>query len=255
MTGKICTIDLSAVEVYKLVIEGKLKKFPQCFWVKPEALKESAEITVYFIEKILRWSEEDVKEKLTWKTFATNKLKGMLEYVFDGSPFGAMENAYPGKYKPWEFSYVPINYWNLDTAREATIWLFKEKLHWGEEEIKAKVTQRIFENNGLGGMMGVVFGDRLYAAIDNAYPGRFEPWEFRQVPNNYWDMDTARKATKWLFEEKMKWKKQEIRAKATKKLFMENGLGGMLYILFNYSYKKAIENAYPELFEDKKISQ
>ena len=38
------------------------------------------------------------------------------------------ENAYPGKFKPWEFTQVPNHFWNLKTASEATTWLIEEKL-------------------------------------------------------------------------------------------------------------------------------
>ncbi|MFE4037107.1 hypothetical protein ACFX4W_05675 [Priestia sp. YIM B13489] len=29
-------------------------------------------------------------------------------------------------------------------------------------------------------------GWNYYGIIENAYPGKFRPWEFQHVPNGYW---------------------------------------------------------------------
>ena len=36
---KIDTTFMGPVEIYKLVISGKLKIFPKCYWAQPESLR------------------------------------------------------------------------------------------------------------------------------------------------------------------------------------------------------------------------
>ena len=60
-----------------------------------------------------------------------------------------MENAYPGKYKPWQLHYTTKMYWNLETAKEATKWLIEEKLMWDNEDVKKYLSLEIFYENGL----------------------------------------------------------------------------------------------------------
>jgi hypothetical protein len=63
------TIDILAIEIYKLVIKGDLKQFPRYFWEKPDSLKEASKITRYLIEKILNWIDDDIKKNLSLAIF------------------------------------------------------------------------------------------------------------------------------------------------------------------------------------------
>ncbi len=33
----------------------------------------------------------------------------------------------------------------------------------------------------------MLYGWNYYEVIDNAYPGKFKPWQFQKVPDKYWD--------------------------------------------------------------------
>ena len=81
----------------------------------------------------------------------------MLDVLFNGSPYFAIENAYPGKFKPWEVARVPKKIWNMETAREATIWLIEEKLKWSDEDVKEKLTLNTFKENSLKSMLNYLF--------------------------------------------------------------------------------------------------
>ena len=184
-------------------------------------------------------------KKLSEKTFKDNKLGGMLTRVFANSPYAAINNAYPGKYKPWQFEHVPKSYWTKERAVEATIWLIEEKLKWSEDTLLENLSARIFIKNGLGGMLVGVFDCSPYAAIDNSYPGKYKPWQFANVPLSYWTKETAAEATKWLIEEKLKWSEEDVVKKLSRKTFYDNGLRGMLTQVFANSPYAAINNAYP----------
>lgn len=63
---------LDAVDVYKLVLERKLKMFPKAFWMKPEALDNARKCTIYLLEERLGFSEKDIKEKVTFNFTVRN---------------------------------------------------------------------------------------------------------------------------------------------------------------------------------------
>ena len=229
---------------------SKGKQFPKGVWNCNEKYDNAKEVTKTLIEKVLKWSDEDIRKKLSKKIFKENSLGGMLSNLFKNSPYLAIENAYPGKFKQWELSGVSKSFWNMETAKEATIWLIEENLKWSDEDIKEKLSANIFEKNSLGGMLVILFNDNPYFAIENAYPGKFKTWELSGgTPKYFWNLKTAIDATRWLIEEKLKWSDDDIKNKLSKNTFRKNSLGGMLTVLFNDSPYRAIENAYPGKFK------
>ena len=204
-------------------------------------VKTAREATIWLIEEKLKWSDEDVRRNLSQNTFKENSLRGMLDVLFNGSPYFAIENAYPGKFKAWEFAKVPKNFWNLKTASEATIWLIEEKLRWSDEDVRRNLSQNTFKENSLRGMLDVLFNCSPYLAIDNAYPGKFKPWELPSVPKKFWNLETAKEATIWLIEEKLKWSDEDVKEKLTLNTFKENSLKSMLNYLFNIDSHQPVE--------------
>ena len=204
-------------------------------------VKTAREATIWLIEEKLKWSDEDVRRNLSQNTFKENSLRGMLDVLFNGSPYFAIENAYPGKFKAWEFAKVPKNFWNLKTASEATIWLIEEKLRWSDEDVRRNLSQNTFKENSLRGMLDVLFNGSPYLAIDNAYPGKFKPWELSSVPKKFWNLETAKEATIWLIEEKLKWSDEDVKEKLTLNTFKENSLKSMLNYLFNIDPHQPVE--------------
>jgi hypothetical protein len=246
--NKINTSDLTAIEVYKLVLSGQLKTFPKHFWDKPDSLKEAKEITKYLFEDILKWNDEDIRENFNHKIFRDNKLSGMVMMIFKGSPYLTLNNAYPEKYYPWELSASSM-FWNKETSIKAIKWLIEEKLQWNDEEIKIRLTYKVFESYNLAGMMIQLFNGSPFEAINLAYPNRFKPWELNMSPLKYWNIETAKDAMKWLMNDKLKWSKNEVKNKVNKRFFKDNNLGGMLAIVFNDSPYDAINTLYPNEFK------
>ena len=216
-------------------------KVPLSYWTKETA----AEATKWLIEEKLKWSEDTLLENLSARIFIENGLRGMLNAVFVNSPYAAINNAYPGKYKPWQFAYVPNSYWTKETAIKATKWLIEEKLKWSEEELFKGLSIKVFIKYGLSGMILQVYNDSPYSAINSAYPDKYKPWQFTNVPLSYWNNETAAEATKWLIEEKLKWSEDTLLENLSARIFIENGLSGMLHTVFANSPYVAINNAYP----------
>lgn len=252
---KIETWNLSAVEIYKLVLRGELKKFPKYFWEKPNSLEESAQITRYLIEDILKWNDEDIKKNLSNSPFVKNALDGMITIVFNKSPFKALDNAYPGKFKPWELKTTPRNYWNNMNASIATKWMIEDKLEWNDKDIKEKLNANVFKDNGLGSMLQLVYNDNSFKAIEILYPNKFKQWELKSsnVCANFWNKETVRQGCDWLFNERLHWSIFDIQNKITQDIFNENNLSGLITRHYKGSPYLLLKDAYPE--EDWSILQ
>ena len=69
------------------------------------------------------------------------------------------------------------------------------------------------------------------------------------APRNYWTKKRGIKATKWLIEEKLQLKDNEVIDVVSTKLFKENGLGGCLKTCFNDSPINAVVESYPEKYK------
>ena len=102
---------------------AKGKKFPKGVWNCNEKYDNAKEVTKTLIEVVLKWTYEDIKNKLTLNTFKKYSVLGMMVKVFNSSPYLAIENAYPGKFKALEFKNLPKPFWNLKTLKGAIIWL------------------------------------------------------------------------------------------------------------------------------------
>lgn len=241
---------LSPVEVYQLVLAGKLKRFPTGFWVRPEALGNAVEILKYLFESVLQWTHEDIKKYCSQKLFARYKLKGMFNHVFNDSPFQAVNAVYPGQFKEWELNRVPPNFWTEETGIRATKWLIEERLQWTEDDIREKICLKVFIDNRLYGMLQTVYHESVWQAVNAAYPNRFREWELRKTPVNFWSEETAIRACKWLLEERLKWTDREIIDRLMIKTFYIHGLRTMIKKVYNYNIYKALNAAYPGRFRE-----
>jgi len=243
--------NLSEVEVFKLVLAGKISRFPKFFWEDEEAKIYSPLIVRYLIENILNWDNDDILQKLRKQTFYDNKLGGMIVIIYDSSPYKAINSAYPEReYKPFDFCNAPNNYWQGDIGRSNAIkwtkWLIEEKLKWSKTDIREKINHKVFVDNNLHGMLKKAFNTSLWECIEATYPNEFQIFEIGEhVPNNYWDMDKAIKATKWLIQTKLNWTEEDVKNNLDKQVFIDNDLYGMIQRCFNSSPYLAINTAYP----------
>lgn len=255
---KVKGLDLNKyteVEIYKLVLDGTISRFPKDFFNCDEASSYIPKITRYFIEEKLKWSKEDVAKKLTAMTFRNNKLAGLISIVYNDSTYQAIADAYGEDYlKPWEFINAPNDYWQGENGAKngynATKWLFEEKLKWSEEDIRNKLNKNVFVENNLLGMIKKCYHSSMFECINAVYPDKFMPWEIGcHVANNYWDEEKCVKSIKWLIEDKLKWNKEDIKNNLSKQIFIDNNLYGMIQKYFNASPFQAIDSVYPGMIK------
>lgn len=243
--------EMDVVELYEMVLKGDvITRFPRGYWQQPRAKENAVKCTRYLIEDILKYDEIMIKQKASQNLFYEHRLFGMLYLVFNHSPYEAINNAYPGKYKEWEFKSVPNGYWrNRKNGMKATKWLVEEKLKLNDKQLKQQLSAKLFIKNGLNGMLQLCFNNSPYEAINSIYPNKYKEWEFKQVPHRFWESkENGIKATKWLIEEKLKLNDEQLKEQLSLKLFIENNLSGMLQICFNNSPYKAINSTYPNKY-------
>lgn len=181
-------LGMDAIEVYKLVLREEIKCFPAGFWSSSEAYENARKCTIYLFEEVLGWSEADLLKNMSKKVLVQNKLKGMLTVLFNDVIFNAIDNAYPGKFKPWEFNFVPNKFWeNEDNRREALLWLIDEKLMLSDEDIKSKWGMSLIKEHGLESLVKNRFGRSPYRALNFAKPGKFKPGDLQYTSKGYWD--------------------------------------------------------------------
>lgn len=246
---RIDTELMSAVEVYKLVLSGNLKTFPHYFWTENDSNESAKNILTYLIEEVLNWTEEDIKGKYTAEVLIEYKLRGMMMQCFNSSPFKALDNAYPGRFLPWELINTPLGFWTDDNCKKAIKWLLEEKLNWMSTDPPRKVTNEDFKNNCLSGMMERHFDNSPYKAINLLYPGRFKEWEVTNSGKGFWNREKGIEAARWLFDTKLKWSEKEVIERVTSQTFVDNDFNGMFVTCFDGSPYKVIEALYPGKYE------
>jgi hypothetical protein len=250
------TVELdrgAVIHIYEDVFARRRRRFPNNFFRGTEGRDRAAVITRYLLEDKLGIRVDDIPRAIHKKLFYENGLTWMLGSCFDWSPYKAIDNAYPGRFHKWQFNVKGM--WQgpdrFKLAAEATRWMIEKVEGVSIEEIPQRISATTFGKYNLRGMLSVCFRGSFFRAIENAYPGRFHPWEFRNVPKNFWQGETglinARRATRWLCEEILRVPRERVFQDVTYHLFREHGLGGMLTGCFSGSSIQALHNAYPDL--------
>lgn len=212
--------------------------------------KESAKNAVkWLFEEKLNWSVEEIKQKANLNVFKINGLDSLVDF-FDGVFSRAIENAYPNRIKPWEYKCAPKGYWNRQTAITATKWLIEEKLKWSNEDVTNKLTKQVFIENGLGGMVHVIYADRIYRALEEAYPGKFNLWALKGNQYSLYTLDYFKKTIDIYFNETLKWSKEDFKNNLSMDVMKNCPCSKFFKNKCNNSLIFIIECLYPELMCD-----
>jgi hypothetical protein len=163
------------INLYQQIVNGKRKKMPNGVWKDAENSKKYAsKLLRYVFEDVLRYDHKKIIKEMSIDFLKKHCLYGMVLKVFNGSPFLALENAYPGQFKFWELNNAPMDMWNSETIGEAVRWMIEDKMQLKFDEAAKKLSISDFKNYGL---YGILFSDHLNGKILNAlkiaYPDKF----------------------------------------------------------------------------------
>ncbi|HNW33806.1 MAG TPA: GspE/PulE family protein [Candidatus Ozemobacteraceae bacterium] len=140
-------------------------------WFREDRYEIARTATRWLVESRLAIPVEEIPRRLTLRDFHQNNLSKLLD-LFNQNLFHVVDNAYPNKFKPWEYS-EQGDLWRsadgLEKAREATLWLIDERLQWEKAKAPSQLTRRHFLNNGLGWMVGTLFNHSPFVALENCF--------------------------------------------------------------------------------------
>lgn len=231
---------MSTIEIYELVLNRDISRFPEFFWEGEEGKKRGLKCLDHLLFTKLKWKIEDVPNKFRKSVLTKNKLGGMLAQCFHNSPLECILTLMGDTYKPWEYNVAPTNYWTKETGLFATNYMIN-KLKWNDEDIKEKICLKTFKDFGLLPMLMKIYDGSPYKAINQLYPGRFKEWELNNVPLNFWNDDNCKKAILWVIENKLGNRYTEIPLEEIRAIFVKSGLGYILQHKFNNSIKKIFD--------------
>lgn len=232
---------LTNIEIYDLILHGRLSSFPSGFWSNTnieDAKQIALELLHYLIDEKLKLSKEEIKKVVSKKILTKNKLHTASK-LFGRSAIRYVMSAYPGYFQPWQFNQdrVPQSFWTSEQNRvNALKYTFQVELNWDIEDIKEKLDWNIIRMNGL--MTLHRYYPNLYILVDAVYPNSIYPWELMnsEVPNGTWEVKSNRiLAIKWLIN-----KLNINNKKINKRAFAEYGLSKLLGNYYCDSVKKAI---------------
>lgn len=155
----------------------EIRQTPKGYWKGEVGFAHAVQAVKWLVEQECKIPHHELPKQVRHDHFKKHGLSSMLDFVFRGSPFAAIDAAYPGLFKKCQFHCVGNGFWNgsdgLKHAREALEWLIQEQLQLKEEEIPYIISQKIFNQFGLGGMFSELFQNSTSKALNLLDPGRF----------------------------------------------------------------------------------
>lgn len=252
ITNNEILMGLDPDDVYLLVLNKNVNGFPYHYWEEGNISIERANICIRFlVDKILKWDENQVYENFTYDTFYKNGLKGMVLKCFNDKFHFALESAFPGKYKPWLFKTAPRNYWTKETFLNALKWTIEEKLHLSKNDIPKVVSEQFMKDHSLITGFQKFFNSSPYEAIDALYPGVYQRFQFKKMPNGYWNPERTVDAVIWNCKKLHKPTIERVINNSTYGFAKNSKLECPLYKFFDGSVPKMIEAAYPNIYSTK----
>lgn len=235
---------------------------PKMF-VKESFRKDIIEMVILYLD----CEEKEIPHRMHYFSFAEFNLSYELQYHYNNSVFKFIEEVRPNMFKPWEFDQynyhgflsqddfpysfeVPQGYFDEEENRyEALIWVLKKAQADGKavREVRTEMVKKY----GLFTLMAYYKGS-LFSAINEFFEEKNpRPWEFEEEgTTTYWknNSDLAKEATLFLIN-KLGLTKENV-INLTESDFHENYLGTMLYINYNNLIFNAIDDVFPNEFND-----
>jgi len=119
--------------------------------------------------KKLEITRDEIPKNINYRIFKKFNLGGLLQTLYNSSPYQAINDVYPNRFKPWEFHIK--NYWRnepLTTAHAAIKWLVKEKMKTPSRNIYL-IKRKDFLEHSLGQMLKVFYENSHLKALEDVY--------------------------------------------------------------------------------------
>lgn len=237
--GKIDLLGKTNREIYQMVLDNKISRFPASFWSKEVAKEIITEVySDYTREQLINLNfRKDLKEKRLLSAYQ----------VFEYSTIKLLSYCFPKlRIKEWELRIVPDGCWrNKENVRNAVRAAFKKEGIRKKEKICESFSANFLRKHGLRGIINYY---SLYEIITIAFP-EYDIIEKDLNKQYYWEREIAIKNIKYMIENTLMWNYNDICEKISTRIFVQNGLKGLLTNVCNNSVFEALELAYPGRFK------
>lgn len=172
-------------EVYSFLHPWELRRKPVGFFSGKKRKVNARQATIWLVEEMLDYPERLVPQLISKNDFINHRLGGMLTQLYGNSPSRAIMDAYPKKYKEFEFSEKSTKWHGRAgkrNAREAITWLIEKRLRIPLDQVPERIVRKDFVTHGLGGLLqskALGFCNSARKAVMFAYPGRYENEDFK----------------------------------------------------------------------------
>lgn len=119
-------------------------------------------------------------------------------------------------------------------------------IKWDKENFCLKFCLKVIIKLKLNTGFYKTYNRNIFPLIEECFPEfQLQPWELKIVhaPKNYWTIEKAILATKWLITKVLKWDLERVKKEITNIHFIENNLGGLLKCL-NLGAKALVKETY-----------
>lgn len=230
------------LDMYDMVLNKELDKFPDRYLDK-QACKE---IIRYIVIDILHMSREEICQNValpflrkyhisTFRKFWDCKIYSMIDFCFPEM-----------KIKPWELTRVSNDFWkNQKNQKDYLLWLI-QKYNFdikNPEDMKKITAQFVIKNHGKRALTAT---GGIFPLLTLVTGDMYQEWEISKTFK--WNDESAKKALKWLFEERLKWNYEQIAKNLSAQTFKDNSLGGLFENYFYNNKLAALNLVYPNIF-------
>jgi len=252
----------SKLDIYKMVLNGELKCFPQMFWNNVNN-NDISNIFIYFVNLLIKdeiiFTINDLPKILSQNLLNKYKLK-TLQSRF--GIFNIVNITYPNKWVPWEFNFVSSNFWNnKDNLIDVGIWLFCKLINdnvINDIEDIPNLNQNIFNSYNLKGVLASKFNYSPYIFWNTMFPSKWFEWEFKITPKNYWNKKVNRiNALKQLIENRLNLNIINIPKNISYSFLVEyyHKFSHKCDIFYHSNLFKWIDEVYPNIFTPEDFNQ
>ena len=153
--------EKKAIRIYQDILQGKRTQFPNHFFMGDQGKKYLVFMTRYLIQIHLGISIKEIPQKVKAETLWNYRLRPPAQ-LYGWNFTDVIQHAYPGKFKPTDFTQVSNGYWQGEKGKARAIetirMIIEEEHKIPLHEIPIRINHRFFEKNGLGGIFKATHG-------------------------------------------------------------------------------------------------
>ncbi|MEC2351840.1 DUF4046 domain-containing protein, partial [Bacillus toyonensis] len=237
-------------DIYQEVLDGKRKQFPPYTWSEDINRNLVKRVIKYLVEIVLNWDDNMLKEGWNKKLIKKYKLDGAVYMIYRGSPYAMLNDAYPDRFKEWEFRMAPLNFWTKEKGLEALKWTIETKEKLTDEQLFEVYTINWLKQHNLAPACQIHWRNSPYSMLNALYPNRFKEWMFKVTPSNFWTREKGLEDFRWTREEKEKLTNKQLLCVYNQPWLNRHKLNTPMKRYWNGSPYAFLNALYPGIFKE-----